>query len=93
MYNDQWGGYPDKEFLAALEPRLVRIRETLPDKAYTAGERAGLMTEEWAERLGLRPGIAVSVGAFRCPHGGSGSRRQGRDPGKESSGHLHAMWP
>ena len=73
MYNDGWAGYPDKEFLASLEPRLARIRETLPDKAYTAGERAGLLTEEWAERLGLRPGIAVSVGAFDAHMGAVGA--------------------
>ena len=44
-------------------PKPGAVRESLPDTAYAAGE-TGLLTEEWAKRLGLRPNIAVSVGAF-----------------------------
>ncbi|NMB45398.1 MAG: ribulokinase [Firmicutes bacterium] len=73
MFNSNWSGYPDKEFLVSLEPRLGRIRESLPNTAYTAGERAGLLTEEWAERLGLKAGIAVSVGAFDAHMGAVGA--------------------
>jgi L-ribulokinase len=73
MFNAEWGGYPDKEFLVSLEPGLGRIRESLPDVAYTAGERAGLLTEEWAQRLGVKPGIAVSVGAFDAHMGAVGA--------------------
>ena len=73
MFNADWSGYPDKEFLVVLEPRLGRIRESLPNVAHTAGERAGLLTEEWAQRLGLKPGIAVSVGAFDAHMGAVGA--------------------
>ena len=30
MFHPAWGGYPDEEFLAELDPRLVRLRRTLP---------------------------------------------------------------
>ncbi|NLJ85357.1 MAG: ribulokinase [Firmicutes bacterium] len=73
MFNDGWSGYPDKDFLAALDPNLARVRESLPDTAYAAGESAGLLTEEWAKRLGLRPNIAVSVGAFDAHMGAVGA--------------------
>ena len=84
------GRLSDKEFLAALEPRLVRIRRLFRIKRIPP-ERAGLLTEEWAERLGLRPGIAVSVGAFDA-HMGAVEPASRKDPGKDHR-HLHAMWP
>jgi L-ribulokinase len=73
MFNTAWGGYPDEEFLAALDERLVRIRRTLPDRAYNVSEPAGGLTAEWAERLGVPAGIPVAVGAFDAHLGAVGS--------------------
>lgn len=73
MFSADWSGYPDAEFLVSLEPRLGRIRESLPDVAYTAGERAGVLSKEWAARLDLRQGIAVSIGAFDAHIGAVGA--------------------
>jgi len=73
MFNTAWGGYPDEEFLSALDARLVRIRRTLPDRAYNISEPAGDLTAEWAERLGVPAGIPVAVGAFDAHLGAVGS--------------------
>ncbi|HET8656237.1 MAG TPA: ribulokinase [Longimicrobiaceae bacterium] len=73
MFNTAWGGYPDEEFLSALDERLVRIRRTLPDRAYNVAEAAGRLTPGWAERLGLPAGIPVAVGAFDAHLGAVGS--------------------
>jgi L-ribulokinase len=73
MFGTGWGGYPDREFLAELGERLVRVRDTLPGRAYTVADAAGMLTEEWAGRLGLRPGLPVAVGAFDAHLGGVGS--------------------
>ena len=35
MYNDAWGGYPDAEFLAQLDPKLGELRSRLRPKAHT----------------------------------------------------------
>lgn len=67
------GGYPDESFFTALDARLVRVRRTLPDRVYGAGERAGALTTEWATRLGLPAGIAVSIGAFDAHLGAIGA--------------------
>ncbi|MEX0747272.1 MAG: FGGY family carbohydrate kinase, partial [Rhodothermales bacterium] len=40
MFNAAWGGYPDEEFLGALDARLAALRRTLPDTAYNAAEAA-----------------------------------------------------
>jgi L-ribulokinase len=73
MFNDAWGGYPDEEFLSALDERLAALRRTLPDEAFNAAEAAGKLTENWAERLGLPVGIPVAIGAFDAHLGAVGS--------------------
>ncbi|MFP4354978.1 MAG: ribulokinase [Phycisphaerae bacterium] len=73
MYSDQWGGYPDAEFLGKLDPRLAELREVLQDKAHAIDHVAGTLTEQWALRTGLRPGIAVATGAFDAHLGAVGA--------------------
>jgi len=73
MFHHGWGGYPDAEFLSRLEPELLRIRASLPDRAYSIGDLAGQLTDEWAHKLGLPVGINVAVGAFDAHFGGVGS--------------------
>ena len=71
--NPAWGGYAAADFLAALDPRLVKVRESLPAKTYTVQDAAGGLTAEWAKKLGLRAGIPVAVGAFDAHLGAVGS--------------------
>ncbi|MGB2908929.1 MAG: ribulokinase [Candidatus Aminicenantaceae bacterium] len=73
MYSAQWGGLPDKEFLAALDPELADLRDRLFDEAVPSDRLAGGLSEEWAGKLGLSPGIAVAVGAFDAHMGGVGA--------------------
>ena len=73
MYNDEWGGYPDAEFLSQLDPKLGKLRERLASKAYAIDRAAGGLTPEWAHRTGLPAGIPVAVGAFDAHLGGVGS--------------------
>lgn len=73
MYNEEWGGYPDEEFLAALDEGLVDVRRTLPDETYDAATPAGPLTATWADRLGLPQEIPVAVGAFDAHLGGVGA--------------------
>jgi L-ribulokinase len=69
MYSDSWGGLPDKEFLSALDPSLAQLRDRLYDKAFSAGDKAGELCEEWAANTGLAVGTSISVGAFDCHMG------------------------
>lgn len=73
MYNQTWGGLPDKEFLAALDPELAALRDRLYEEAVPSDRLAGHLCQEWAEKLGLKPGIAVAVGAFDAHMGGVGA--------------------
>jgi L-ribulokinase len=73
MYNDDWGGYPDAEFLGRLDPKLGQLRSRLRPKASAIDRAAGGLTAQWAQRTGLRAGIPVAVGAFDAHLGGVGS--------------------
>lgn len=73
MFNPDWGGYPDADFLSSIDPGLGELRRSLPDKAYTVEDAAGELTREWADKLGLPEGVPVAVGAFDAHLGGVGS--------------------
>ena len=72
LYNDEWGGLPDKRFLAKLDPRLADLRDRLYDRAHDAATPAGKLGTEWAERLGLSEGIPVAIGEFDVHYGSIG---------------------
>lgn len=73
MFHAGWGGLPDKEFLSELDPGLADLRDRLYDEAYPSDEKAGELSEEWAEKLGLTAGVSVAVGAFDCHMGAVGA--------------------
>ena len=73
MYAREWGGLPDSEFLAALDPALAELRGRLYEEAFPSDTAAGELTAAWAERLGLKAGIPVAVGAFDAHMGAVGA--------------------
>lgn len=73
MFSTEWGGLPDKEFLAKLDPALADLRDRLYSEAHVADTKAGGLCAEWASRLGLQEGIAISVGAFDAHMGAVGA--------------------
>jgi L-ribulokinase len=73
MYHPDWGGLPDKEFLARLDPRLAELRDRLYDAAVPSDHKVGGLTEEVAARAGLKAGTPVAVGAFDAHMGAVGS--------------------
>jgi L-ribulokinase len=73
MWNVNWGGYPDKEFLSKLNPRLGELRDRLTPRVENVQKAVGGLTEQWAKRTGLTAGIPVAVGAFDAHLGAIGS--------------------
>lgn len=73
MFSAEWGGLPDKEFLAHLHPDLADLRDRLYHEAHPADTPAGKLCPEWAKHLGLHPGIAIAVGAFDAHMGAVGA--------------------
>ncbi len=73
MWNAEWGGFPDQEFLGALDPKLAELRARLSQKVRAVDQAVGGLSEEWAEKTGLEAGIPVAVGAFDAHLGGVGA--------------------
>lgn len=73
MYHDELG-LPPAELFRQLDPRLAAWRERNDHARFgRVGERAGLLSQSWAEKLGLRPGIPVSVAAVDAHLGAVGA--------------------
>ncbi len=72
LYSDEWGGLPDKEFLARSIPVSASLRDRLYEKAYDANEPAGSLCPEWAAKLGLAAGIPIAIGEFDVHYGAIG---------------------
>ena len=73
LYNEEWGGYPDADFLDDLAPGLGRIRQGMPSPAFSSEKRAGYLCKDWATKLGLTTDVSVAVGAFDAHMGAVGA--------------------
>ncbi len=64
MWNPKWDGLPPEDFLAAVDPLFTGVRAKIGGEFLTSDHLAGHLAPEWAEKLGLRAGIPIPVGAF-----------------------------
>ena len=64
MWNESLGGLPPEDFLEAVDPLLNGIRSKLNGNYAASDTIAGTLCPNWGEKLGLRPGIPIPVGAF-----------------------------
>lgn len=67
-YKGMWSaedGYPSREFLAALDPRLENlVDEKMSREVYPVASRAGTLRADLAEKLGLKAGTPVAVASI-----------------------------
>jgi L-ribulokinase len=64
LWNAQLGGLPPESFLIKVDPVLRGVREKLDGQYATSDQIAGGLSSSWAEKLGLKAGIPIPVGAF-----------------------------
>jgi L-ribulokinase len=64
LWNAKLGGLPPEKFLTKVDPLLAGVREKLDGEYATSDQIAGRLSPPWAEKLGLKSGIPVPVGAF-----------------------------
>jgi L-ribulokinase len=64
LWNAQLGGLPPESFLVKVDPLLQGVREKLDGEYATSDQIAGTLSAFWAEKLGLKVGIPIPVGAF-----------------------------
>jgi L-ribulokinase len=73
LYNDDWGGFPDAEFIEALHPDLLKVLKTLPNKTFSIEHNSGALSKEWADEFGMSEGIPIAMGILDAHAGGIGS--------------------
>jgi L-ribulokinase len=64
MWNQALGGLPPEEFLVAVDPLLAGVRAKITGRYATSDQLAGGLAPQWAQKMGLRAGIPIPVGAF-----------------------------
>jgi len=64
MWNPDLGGLPPEKFLTQVDPLFAGVRGKLAGEYTTSDQIAGHLSPAWAEKLGLRAGIPIPVGAF-----------------------------
>jgi L-ribulokinase len=64
LWNAQLGGLPPESFLVKVDPLFKGVREQLDGEYATSDQIAGTLSAFWAEKLGIKPGIPIPVGAF-----------------------------
>jgi len=73
MWHEEFNGLPSEEFLEKLDSLLKGMREKLYDSTYTADVTAGVISANWAAKLGLRPDVNIGVGAIDGHFGAVGA--------------------
>ncbi|HTU34957.1 MAG TPA: ribulokinase [Candidatus Acidoferrum sp.] len=79
LWHADLGGLPPEEFLIKVDPLLAGVREKLQGSYETSDRIAGTLTPFWAEKLGLRAGIPIPVGAFDAHWDAIGAGTQEKD--------------
>jgi len=64
LWNAALGGLPPESFLVKVDKLFAGVREKLDSEFATSDQIAGHLSRGWAEKLGLKPGIPIPVGAF-----------------------------
>jgi L-ribulokinase len=64
MWHADLGGLPSEDFLTKVDPFFAGVRAKLQGEYETSDKIAGTLSVDWAEKLGLRAGIPIPVGAF-----------------------------
>ena len=74
LWAEAFGGFPPNDFFASLSPLLDGFTDKLFTKTYTADQQAGIISGEWATKLGLPTDVVIGIGAFDAHMGAVGGQ-------------------
>lgn len=74
LWAEEFGGLPPDEFFSSLDPVLKGFTSRLFTETYTSDKKAGYLSKEWAQRLGLTEEVVVGIGAFDAHMGAVGGQ-------------------
>ncbi len=76
LWAQELGGYPPLEFFSHLDPKLERIYQSINKEVFTADEIVGVLSADWADKLGLKDSVLICVGAIDAHVGAIGAQIQ-----------------
>jgi L-ribulokinase len=74
LWAEEFGGLPPDSFFSSLDPILSGYRDQLFTETYTADKKAGTLSPDWADKLGLSTDILIGIGAFDAHFGAVGGQ-------------------
>lgn len=74
LWSEAFDGFPPNAFFATLDPVLDGFVQHLPKETFAADVPAGVLSKEWAERLGLPLDVVVGIGAMDAHMGAVGGQ-------------------
>ena len=74
LWAEKFGGYPPTSFFTELDPLLEKVITNLSKETYSASTAVGVITESWANELGLPTNTVIGVGAFDAHMGAVGGQ-------------------
>lgn len=74
LWSKEFGGFPPNDFFASLDPLLDGFSKKLFTETHTADKAAGVISKEWAAKLGLPEDVVIGVGAFDAHMGAVGGQ-------------------
>ncbi len=72
MWHKDFGGLPSEDFLVKLDPVLKGLSERLFKDTFECDYKVGMLSGEWAKKLGLPGNVAVGAGSFDAHLGAVG---------------------
>ncbi|MBK8952933.1 MAG: ribulokinase [Chitinophagaceae bacterium] len=74
LWAEEFGGFPPNDFFTSLDPLLDSFTGKLFTETYTSDKQAGVISQEWASRLGLPEDVVIGIGAFDAHMGAVGGQ-------------------
>jgi L-ribulokinase len=74
LWAKEFKGFPPNDFFASLDPLLDSFTSRLFGETYTSDKPAGIISADWADRLGLLNNVIIGVGAFDAHMGAVGGQ-------------------
>jgi L-ribulokinase len=74
LWAKDWGGLPPNDFFATLDPLLDGYTDRLFQDTYTSDHAVGIISANWAAKLGLPIDVVIGIGAFDCHMGAVGGQ-------------------
>jgi len=74
LWAKEFGGFPPNEFFSSLDPLLEGFTDKLFTETYTSDNKAGIISPDFAQRLGLPLDVVIGIGAFDAHMGAVGGQ-------------------